>query len=378
MRLILLLALAFLILILLDKGYRKLWHRQLQVDIHFQPQPAMEGEDAYLVETIENRKILPVPMLQVEFLLDKGLGMEEEENASQSDKQYKRDIFSASFYQKISRKITLCCQRRGYFRIDQANLIAKGLRMESNNYRDVPQDTYLYVYPKNIPADRISLPMHRLGGILEGKKGMVEDPFAFAGIREYDGTDPMNKINWKASARTGALMVNLQNSTYSPKVTCFLDVEDVTMWKHREIHEEGIRLAASILRRLLKKGVPAAMFCNGEDLLSGVPIQISEGSGRGQMEKINRSLSRLNLESKKRPAPIREMLLLREMDLVMTSQVVVLITESQDGELVSLVQKLAKEGVSFLWIGTFYRKEGWAGPNIHGVSYLKWEVEHEG
>ena len=103
---------------------------------------------------------------------------------------------------------------------------------------------------------------------------MVEDPFAFAGMREYDGTDPMNRINWKASARSGNLMVNLQNSTYSPRVACFVDVEDVTMWKHMEIHEEAIRLAASLLRSVLKKGIPASLYTNGEDLLSGSLVQV--------------------------------------------------------------------------------------------------------
>lgn len=76
------------------------------------------------------------------------------------------------------------------------------------------------------PAETADAPP---GGVLEGRRGMVEDPFAFAGMREYDGTDPMNRINWKASARSGNLMVNLQNSTYSPRVACFVDVEDVTM-----------------------------------------------------------------------------------------------------------------------------------------------------
>lgn len=378
MRLLFLLLFAFLILDILEKAYRRLWHRNLKVDIQFQPHPVMEGETAFLTETIENRKFLPIPMLQVEFLLDKSLEMEDEENASQSDKQYKRDVFSISFYQKISRKIPLYCSHRGYFCIRQANLTARGLRMEGSSYRDVLQDTFLYVYPKDIPSDRIRLPLNQLGGLLEGRKGMVEDPFAFGGIREYDGTDPMNKINWKASARMGNLMVNLQNSTYSPKVACFLDVEDVTMWKHREVHEEGIRLAASVLRELLRKGVPSALFCNGEDVLSSTPIRLMEGNGRGQIEKVNRSLSRLNLEAKKRPEPIREQLLERAKGLTMDSAVVILITESQDEELINLVKKMASTGISFLWLGIFYRDESWQGPNIHGVSYLKWEVEHEG
>ena len=173
-------------------------------------------------------------------------------------------------------------------------------------------------------------------------------------------------------------MVNIQNSTYSPKITCFLDVEDVTMWKHREIHEEGIRLAVSILEGFLKKGIPAALYSNGKDLLGQTAVQIPEGSGRGQVEKMNRTLSRLNLEDQERPCPICELILSREKELRMSGQVVVLITESQDSELVDLVKRLAGEGLSFLWLGVFYRKEAPKGLNIRNVSYLTWEVEHEG
>lgn len=117
------------------------------MEVHFQPHPAREGEEATLTEIIENRKVLPVPMLQVEFLLDRSLGIDEEENASLSDQLYKRDVFSVSFYQKISRTIPLKCRKRGYYHIHEANLIAGGLQMEKNYYKDIPQDTFLYVYP---------------------------------------------------------------------------------------------------------------------------------------------------------------------------------------------------------------------------------------
>ena len=113
-------------------------------------------------------------------------------------------------------------------------------------------------------------------------------------------------------------------------------------------------------------------------LVSMGMVQVPEGSGRGQTEKINRSLSRLNLNAKKRPGPISVELLRMEHELTSTQQVVVLITENQGEALQDAVRKMASKGASFLWLGVFYKKEGWSGPNIHGVDYLKWEVEHEG
>lgn len=79
--------------------------------------------------------------------------------------------------------------------------------MEKNYYKDIPQDTFSLRLSGDVSIDRLKLASTRLGGVLEEDGGMVEDPFAFAGMREYDGTDPMNRINWKASARSGNLMV---------------------------------------------------------------------------------------------------------------------------------------------------------------------------
>ena len=47
---------AFLINYLLDACFRSLWAKKLTVRVKFQDQPAMEGEEARLTETIANEK----------------------------------------------------------------------------------------------------------------------------------------------------------------------------------------------------------------------------------------------------------------------------------------------------------------------------------
>lgn len=378
MKLLFLLLLAAASVAALEKCYRAVWHRKLEVKICFQPEPVYEGERAILLETIENQKRLPLSTLQVEFLVERGLKFGREENASQSDKQYKRDIFAVGALERISRKIPFICVRRGYYQIKKVNLSSKSLSIKSVFYLERPIYTYLYVYPKRISAARLRLPMKYLGGIIERQRGIVEDPLAFAGIRDYDLTDPMSKINWKASARQGSLMVNQYDSSCSLKVSCFLDVEDVTIWNHREIHEEGIRLAASILGELVKKSVSVELQSNGVDCLAREPVKIPEGSGKGQAEKLNRSLSRLVLEEKRRPRPVRELLEESRRELETSGKAVLLITENREEKLIQQVKSLADRGIPVLWLGTFYRGEGWKGPGILGITYLNWEVEHEG
>ena len=87
----------------------------------------------------------------------------------------------------------------------------------------------------------------------------------FRGIREYTPEDPMNRINWKASARSGSLMVNQHNSAVSGNVCILLDVEDETVWKYEEIHEEGIRLAAAVAESFLSRGIEVGLITNGRD-----------------------------------------------------------------------------------------------------------------
>ncbi len=378
MKLLFVLLLVFGAAALAEKLYGILWSRRLCAAVSFQPEPAVEGETAVLLETIENRKRLPLAALKVEFPVEHGLGLGEEENASRSDKQYKRDVFSVGGFQKISREIPFLCRRRGYYQIDRLDLCAEGLWMKETYYLEKTQDTYLYVYPRKIPSGRLKLPMHEMGGLLEQQRGIVEDPLAFAGIRDYDTTDPMSRINWKASARQGRLMVNQYHSSCSMKVTCFLDVENLTIWNHREVHEESIRLAASMLGELIRQGISVELLSNGVDCLSGERIRIPDGSGRGQTEKLNRSLSRLRLDEKLRLMPIRELVEAEEKRLSASERLLLLITENRSRELEGTIERLAGRGTQALWVGVAYRNETWEGPKAKRVSYVKWEVEHEG
>jgi len=154
-------------------------------------------------------------------------------------------------------------------------------------------------------------------------------------------------------------MVNIQNSTYSAKVVCFLDTEDVTLWKHDAVHEEGMRLAVTILGELLKTSVPAAVFGNGYDCLNQGEIKVSMGSGQGQIEKMNRTLSRLNLHDKRKVRPLEVLIEEQKKELLSEQPVVLLITENHGEQLVELMAELARNGVPVLWIGTHYQEDFW-------------------
>ncbi|MDE5697158.1 MAG: DUF58 domain-containing protein, partial [Lachnospiraceae bacterium] len=101
-------------------------------------------------------------------------------------------------------------------------------------------------------------------GTLQCAKRLYEDPFAFRTIRNYTTDDPMKTINWKASAKTGALMVNTFDSVQSQKAMIFLDVEDTGILKYEDLVEESIALAATMMRRLLRQNIEVGFVFNGK------------------------------------------------------------------------------------------------------------------
>ena len=187
--------------------------------------------------------------------MSRNLSFGQEENTSVSDQSYKRDIFSVAGRQRIIRQVPFEAVKRGYYEIRKVDLVTRGILLSGEMYHTIPCGTYLYVYPKKMAGERGELLFRRISGVYESRKKLLEDPFLFRGIREYTPEDPMNRINWKASARSGSLMVNQHNSAVSGNVCILLDVEDETVWKYEEIHEEGIRLAAAVAESFLSRGM---------------------------------------------------------------------------------------------------------------------------
>ena len=93
-------------------------------------------------------------------------------------------------------------------------------------------------------------------GTMTSRQFLYEDPFEFRGIRDYTSTDPMNSVNWTASARTGELMVNVHDSTSSQEAIIILNLETETVWVYEQLHEIAIRLAASISYYFLNTVLP--------------------------------------------------------------------------------------------------------------------------
>ena len=215
---ILLLAALLLLLLGWNIYYRRHWYRQVDVTLDFDRTSVYAGEQVELTEVITNRKKLPLPVLEVGFHTRKELVFRDTENTNVSDYVYKRDIFAVLGRQRITRKILILCQKRGYYKVEEADITAFSLLYRKRYSQALTTNAAIYVYPAQVNVSETMTVCERMLGIMQCSRHLYEDPFTFRGIREYTTSDPMKTINWKASARTGGLMVNTFDSVMTQKV----------------------------------------------------------------------------------------------------------------------------------------------------------------
>ncbi len=246
--------------------YRIVWDKGLSVRITFGASAVYAGETVDLVEEVTNEKKLPVPVLEVAFHMPKGIRFQNTENNQVSDFVYRRDIFSMLGSQKITRVLELSCDRRGLYEIGNPTCNTYSMLYRNKYIRQMEwkQESahFLYVYAKRTDVSKIMVLCENILGEIESDKKMYEDPFSFASIREYTVTDPMKTINWKASAKTGALMVNTYTSVKSGQAMIYLDVDDSMIVKQEQLLEESISAAATLAQRMRNSGLAVGFSVN--------------------------------------------------------------------------------------------------------------------
>ncbi|MBO4412042.1 MAG: DUF58 domain-containing protein [Lachnospiraceae bacterium] len=351
--------------------YTKLWNNGLDIRIEFEDKANYEGEMSSMTETVTNRNFLPLPFLHAKFEVGAGLDFQDKENLKTSDKNYRNDIFAILFYQRIRRRLPFVCKKRGYYYIERANLQGTDLFYSALLLQDYPQNVGFYVYPKRLDISSLDQPLRKMIGEVTCRTFLYPDPFEFKGLRDYTISDPMKTINWKASAKTGDLMVNLYDSTTTRRIVILLDFEDDLLVRHFPLYEESIRLAAAIASKMLAEGFPVKIISNGFDCQTKEPMPDLFARGVAEAEDISRLLSRIDLNQKSPEfAPVIRK---QTEDPDFRSAGYILITPCMKKNVQESMVRLSEEA-SCLYITPLYRNIPSKLSLPSSVEEIRWEV----
>jgi len=336
----------FFLLVLQKAVYEKLWRRHLYINVSFGEDHIFEGEQGELKEKIENRKWLPLAMLKVKFKTDRRLIFDNHKGSRTTDQYYRNDVFRIGGGEKVTRTLRFTGGRRGYYTIDEVSLVASDLFFLSQMVADSKVRTELYVYPKPYDSRRLRQSLIQLNGEILSRRHLLEDPFEYRGIREYQPYDDMRRINWKATAKTGELKVNERNYTSLKSVRIFFNIQDDGVLKKEDCVEMSLRITASLCAFFLRQGLQVSCCGNGLDVITHQPVVIEARGGQSQMDAIYRALARV--DTQQTPADFAETFeerIFKEPGGAFTC----FAAPNQYEDFVELLTRYRETGNSFMW-----------------------------
>ncbi|RKN82221.1 DUF58 domain-containing protein [Paenibacillus ginsengarvi] len=296
-----------LILYLQGKLYQWQGLRGVNYRREFDVSACFQGEEVQLVEVISNRKLLPLPWLRLESLMQSGLHFHSQSNLDISKGellQNHRSLFSLMPYTQITRRHRVLCLKRGCYDLKSATMTCGDPLGLYTTFRFLQFDrqTRLLVYPERIPLSDIPLPSHSWQGDVTVRRWILDDPFRIAGVRQYQYGDTMNMINWSATARAGSLQVHRRDFTADHRIMIMLNFEITeTMWGAVTIPErieKGIAYAAAIASSCLSQGIDTGFACNG--VLIDDPekrsVRIPPSGGDAHLLDLYESMAMLQIE----------------------------------------------------------------------------------
>ena len=213
MEIIIAVAVCIVIYFVQQAVYRKRWCEHLDVSIEFDEDHVSIGDTGHLTEIVCNDKGLPLPSFHIKFNTSRTFAFSDNKNAKVTDCYHRNDGFSIMGHQKITRKLEFVTSKRGYYDISGVNITAMDFFMTGSYARKLADSSHIYVLPDRVENAVMEPVCDTLMGEFIARKSIVEDRYSFRGIREYMTGDPMNAINWKATARAGELAVNMYTTS---------------------------------------------------------------------------------------------------------------------------------------------------------------------
>ncbi len=364
-----------LILFIIKKIYIRNWHKGISAEIDISRENTFPGEELMLTETIINRKWLPLPMIQVKFEIDRSFVFGDEVvNVNVSDHCYKSDIFSLLFYQKITRKLPFTCTHRGYFTIEDINVVSTDVMMDTTLAKIFYVGKSITVYPAEVSCEEVEIPYRKIMGTVLTSRYAYEDPFEFRGIREYQTYDSLKDINWMASARTGELKVNIHGYTASRQVALLINLENDGIWEYEQLKEKSISMALSLACRLIEQGVAVSLLSNGRDKISGREVIIQSGCDENHKINIMTQLARIDL--KKQPSDF-ETVIEKYRDELGKDALYCMISTSRRKELQLYYNDIAAGNEGSVWIYPYNTGFETCFDYINKAEIICWEVNND-
>lgn len=139
---------------------------------------------------------------------------------------------------------TTRCVSRGRFRLGPMTISSGDPLGLFRVHKSVPVTHHLTVYPVALDVSRVPLPAATMSGGKTVNRNVAIAADTISGVREYATGDPLNRISWTATARTGTMMVKEFDPDPTSDLWIMLDLGG-SKWSARDSHADPVRVASA-------------------------------------------------------------------------------------------------------------------------------------
>ena len=288
-------ALAFVIA-MVARIWSALSLEEITIDRSSSVDHAFQSDEIEITFTIENNKPLPVPWLEINEYVPRGMLVEGQKAVEQSYLGGAEIKVSTALrpYERVRIKRKLTALSRGKYRLGKTRLRSGDL------FGLYPSDASLdhtawsiYVYPRIKPLLGFSLMPQKPIGDSIARHQLWDDPSRPSGVREYRPGDPIKNIDWKTTARRNDIFVRQFDPSVSEQIVIFAEAITTNVpWEgyRSDVLEGTMTAAASISSHALELGYKVGLVTNGVSSSASHAV-VTPGSGQAQLTFLLESLA---------------------------------------------------------------------------------------
>ena len=167
---------------------------------------------------------------------------------------------------------TITSLRRGYFQLGPVVMETGDFLGLYRRFRVASEPAFLLVLPKVIPLLGYNIASRRPVGEVKVTYRMFEDPTLMAGIRDYQMGDPIRRIHWGATAKTGKLQSKVYQPTSVAGAMLVIDLHrETNPDRHEPVRTDlAMTAAASLCHLLYQLQQPFGVVTNGRDAVDRI------------------------------------------------------------------------------------------------------------
>jgi uncharacterized protein (DUF58 family) len=252
-------------LLLLSRLLARGWIGHITAQRECNRMTAEIGDTVAVSVNVRNNGWLPVPWLLLEDLLPAKALAESQQRLKVKKKRLKIAMLLWNRETNLNYQVEF--KQRGYYQLGPLVLESGDLFGLHRRYCVGTAPHFVLVYPRIVPLEGYDLATRRPIGEIRLTHRLFEDPTRIAGVRQYEPGDSLNRVHWRATARTGVLHSKIYEPSTIAGATLVLDFHEEGYPARGEPFrsELAVTAAVSLAHAVSQMSQQVGLVTNGRD-----------------------------------------------------------------------------------------------------------------